>query len=171
MDKNQKKYIYKAISDINIFLNFNRVLEMQSSVESISSTTRNLVERQFNIKIDPDEILGLTKLLNDMEFLPMSVDWEYPALSQLAGIPKSLPTRTLDRNLALERLLEDDEVKAKLDLELHQKAINNIPRSLKNIRNYLVYRAKDKRPIPPAAAEAIKVEIDQFTDLPNGIFD
>jgi len=170
MDGNTKKYIYKVISDINTYLNFNRTLEMKSSIESISNSTRHTAEREFKIKIDPDEILGLAKLLEHMEFLPMSVDWEYPVLNQLAGIPKS-PTRTFERNLALEKLLEDDEVKALLDKELHKKAINNIPRCLKNIRNYLIYRAKEKRPIPPAAAKAIQQEIDQFTDLPSGIFD
>ena len=170
MKQNSKKYIYKAISDINVYLNLNRTNDMNLDIESISFGARDMTEREFKIKIDPDEILGLTKLLHQMEFLPVSVDWEYPALSQLAGIPKR-PLRTFKINLALKRLLEDDEVKAKLDKELHQKAINNIPRSLKNIRNYLVYRAKDKRPIPPAAAEAIQKEIVQFKDLPSGIFD
>lgn len=162
--------MYMAISDINIVLSLNRTLEMQSSIESISRSVHVNIERKSNIKIDPDEILGLTKLLNDMEFLPTSVDWEYPALTQLAGIPIHR-SRIYERNLALERLLEDDEVKVQLDKQLHQKAINNIPRSLKNIRNYLVYRKKEERPIPPAAAEAIQKEIDQFTDLPSGILD
>ena len=170
MDGNTKKYIYKAISDINAYLSLNRTNDMNLDIESTSYGVRDMTERQFKIKIDPDEILGLAKLLHEMEFLPTSVDWEYPALSQLAGISKHR-TLPLEHNLALQRLLEDDEVKALLDKELHQKAINNIPRGLKNIRNYLVYRAKEKRSIPPAAAKLIQKEIDQLTDLPSGILD